>query len=203
MKIFFLSIIKQYGVYVVMYIPLLWMVLNLSLNINNWDLFLSYAGYLSVGFLIVTLSLNPLKSIFGWYWVVFLNRYRRALGIASFLYATLHLGCFIIKRILINGFWDGLVYFFHPGIIPAFWVAWPILIILTITSHDYFVKKMKYKRWKSLHKSVYIAQIAIMVHLILTDHVWLMLSLFMPLMVLQYMRWKKVSFQKSAFTHQL
>jgi sulfoxide reductase heme-binding subunit YedZ len=181
---------KAYSVTLGLHVPFMVMVGLLCLDINNWDFVLTYSAYFGLGFFVLTLILNPLKQVYGWAWVTDLNRYRRELGVASFSYVCVHLACFIIKRAL-NGFWEGLIYFFHPAIIPAFWIAFPILLFLTLTSNDYAVKRLKYKRWKGFHKSVYIAEIAIMAHLILTDNVVLMLSVFTPLVCLQGMRWRK------------
>lgn len=150
----------------------------------------SYSGYFALAFFVITLFLNPLKSLKPkWVWVIKLNRYRRQLGVASFSYVLIHLTCFIMKRIM-GGFLQGLVYFLHPAIIPAFFIAFPIMLMLAVTSNNYSVKKLSFSKWKRLHKTVYIAEFAIMVHMALMGSLRLMLFLFIPLCFLQFMRRK-------------
>jgi sulfoxide reductase heme-binding subunit YedZ len=89
-----------------------------------------------------------------------------------------------------GGFLQGLVYFLHPAIIPAFFIAFPIMLMLAVTSNNYSVKKLSFSKWKRLHKTVYIAEFAIMVHMALMGSLRLMLFLFIPLCFLQFMRRK-------------
>lgn len=149
---------------------------------------LLYSGYASLAFLTTVLLLNPLKTFRPkWLWVIKLNRYRRQIGVASFFCVFIHLSCFVIKRLL-DGFWKSLVYFLHPAIIPAFFIAFPIFIVLAITSNNYSVKKLTFPKWKKIHKLVYIAEIAVMVHMVLMGGTRLMLSVFIPLCFLQIRR---------------
>ena len=114
-------------IWIIVHIPAFIMSVTLLYDYNQWKLLTFYSGYCALIFFVVTLSLNPLKIIFPKLVLVTkLNRYRRQLGVASFSYAFIHLSCFLIKRIL-KGFAEGLIYFFHPAIIPAFWIAFPIL----------------------------------------------------------------------------
>ena len=87
-----------------------------------------------------------------------------------------------------GGFWQGLVYFLHPAIVPAFFIAFPIMFMLAITSNNYSVKKLSFTKWKKLHKLVYVAEIAIVAHLVLTGNLRLMLLTFIPLCALQVKR---------------
>lgn len=170
------------------HIPAVIMVLMLVYDYNYWKLLTSYSGYFAIGFFIVTLALNPLKAFRPkWTWVLKLNRYRRQLGVASFSYTAIHLTCFIIKRIT-RGFMEGLIYFLHPAIIPAFWLALPILLALALTSNQYSIQRLTFAGWKRLHKTVYIAEISIMLHLILSGETLLMLVCFGPLCILQFVK---------------
>lgn len=160
---------------------------------NNWKLLTPYSGYFSLGFLVLILSLNPIKKLNPqWIWILKLNRYRRQLGIACFSYALLHLICFLIKRIS-KGFLEGLGYFLHPAIIPAFWVAFPIFLILALTSNHYSMKKLSFPRWKALHKTVYIAQFSVFIHMVLVGQMEWALICFLPLCTLQFLRKRKES----------
>jgi sulfoxide reductase heme-binding subunit YedZ len=179
--------------WIVFYVPAIAMLSILCWDYTLYKEFISYSGYLALSFFFITLILNPLKSFKPkWMWVIKFSRYRRELGVASFSYALVHLTCFIIKRI-IGGFFEGLVYFLHPAIIPAFFIAFPIMLMLAVTSNDYSVKKLSFPKWKKLHKSVYLAELAIMVHLILMENLLLTLFTFVPLSFLQIKRFKKTN----------
>ncbi|MDD5016296.1 MAG: ferric reductase-like transmembrane domain-containing protein [Atribacterota bacterium] len=167
----------------------------LMMHINTWPTILFYSGYLSLGFLVTTLALNPLIKLFPYTWLIKLNRHRRELGVASFSYAAIHLLCFIIKRIIKGDlFTNGWIYFLHPGIISVFFIAFPILLVLAITSNQYSIKKLSFPLWKKLHKKVYIAEIAIFIHMILTNNTTIAVYIFIPLVILQLTRYGKCFF---------
>lgn len=178
-------------IWIIVHIPALIMSIMLIYDYKQWKLLTFYSGYCALVFFVITLSLTPLKTIFPkWVILTKLNRYRRQLGVASFTHTLIHLSCFLIKRI-IKGFSEGLVYFFHPAIIPAFWIAFPILLILALTSNQYSIRKISFLRWKKLHKTVYIAEIAIMLHMTLTGDFLMMLMFFVPLCGIQLLKYKK------------
>ena len=183
-------------IWIIVHIPAFIMSVTLLYDYNQWKLLTFYSGYCALIFFVVTLSLSPLKIIFPKLVIVTkLNRYRRQLGVASFSYAFIHLSCFLIKRIL-KGFTEGLIYFFHPAIIPAFWIAFPILLVLALTSNQYSIKKLSFPAWKKLHKTVYVAEVAIMLHMTLTGDFLIMLMFFIPLCTLQLLKYKKTTSSK-------
>jgi methionine sulfoxide reductase heme-binding subunit len=158
----------------------------LVINPQNWKPLTSYSGYAAVGFLIALLSLNPLKKLQPKLMLVtYLNRYRRELGVAAFSFATVHLICFIIKR---GGIFNTLPYALHPAIAPALLVAYPIFFLLAITSNQYSVKKLTFVKWKKLHSTVYIAEAGIILHMILVGQKMWAAILFIPVLILQFMR---------------
>lgn len=88
---------------------------------------------------------------------------RRAIGVLSFYYAFLHV--YITFFTQLNGF-EGLGYL-DARYSVSLWcgiIALGILAIMTMTSLDVAVKKMHFKNWKLLHRLVYFAGIAILVH---------------------------------------
>ncbi|MCX7343017.1 MAG: ferric reductase-like transmembrane domain-containing protein [Proteobacteria bacterium] len=183
-------IIKAYNPWVIFHVPAVIMLLMLCWDYTLCKKLTSYSGYFALAFFVTTLLLNPLKSFkLKWVWVIKLNRYRRQLGVASFSYVLIHLTCFIIKRVM-GGFLQGLVYFLHPAIIPAFFIAFPIMLVMAVTSNNYSVKRLSFAKWKRLHKTVYMAELAVMVHVVLMGSLRLMLFSFVPLCFLQFMRRK-------------
>ena len=177
--------------WIVTQLPALIMALMLVCDPAQWELFTSYSGYLAVSFLVLTLSLNPIKNLWPqWIWVLKLNRYRRQLGVASFSCALIHFTCFLIKR---GSFYKAVPYFLHPAIIPAIGIAFPILLILAMTSNNYSVKKLSFPKWKKLHKTVYIAEVAVITHMILMGELVFALCFFIPLGILQFFRCRKMA----------
>ena len=176
--------------WVITQLPALIMALMLVCSPVQWKLLTSYSGYLAVSFLVLTLSLNPLKNLQPqWIWVLKLNRYRRQLGVASFSCALIHFVCFLIKR---GSFYKAVPYFLHPAIIPAIGIAFPILLMLAMTSNNYSVKKLSFSKWKQLHKTVYIAEAAVITHMILMGELLFALCFFIPLGILQLLRCRKM-----------
>lgn len=179
------SLLKlQHTPWVITHIIFLGMVIMLAFDYTNWTIILPYAGYLALGFFITTLLLNPLLKVKPYTWLLKLNRYRRQIGVASFSYAFLHAGCFIIKRAL-DGEW---AYLLHPAILPVLLVGFPILFLLALTSNQYSIKKLSFKKWKNLHNKIYIAELAIIIHLFFTGETVLAISTFGPLICFQLFR---------------
>lgn len=164
------------------------MALVLIVDPGFWKLLTSYSGYAAVGFLVVTLSFTPLKTIWPQLMIItILNRHRRELGVASFFYATIHIACFIIKR---GGIMETLPYAIHPALISVVWVAYPIFLILALTSNQYSVKKLGFAKWKKIHKAVYLAEAAIIIHMVLVGQAFWATVIFIPLLILQVINWR-------------
>lgn len=154
-----------------------------------WGKMVKISGIIAVSLLVLSLVINPLRIIFTK--VQFfkeLMRTRRNVGVSVFIYACLHLVCFIIsKGISLNT----LLYAIHPVILPGE-IAFFIFLALAITSTDYYVKKMG-RGWMRLHKKVYWAEGLVFLHMILQKPKVqiLALSLFIPLVIIQYLRIRK------------
>jgi DMSO/TMAO reductase YedYZ heme-binding membrane subunit len=81
------------------------------------------------------------------------------------------------------------IYLIHPVIILGE-IAFIILSLLALTSFNYWVKKLTWQRWKSLHRTVYIAEAAVFLHMGLQFgivSIWGCL-IFIPLFVCQRLR---------------
>jgi sulfoxide reductase heme-binding subunit YedZ len=181
-----LKIVKKNLAWVLTHTLVVIMLIALLIKPELWKPFTQYSGYLAVGFLLAVLSLNPIINLLPHIEVLKkLNKYRRELGVASFSYACIHFICFAIKR---GSFSAVLPYLIHPALIPVFWVAMPIFLVLTITSNKYFIKKLGTKKWKKLHQKVYYVEIAIILHMILVGQFQLAIVLFLPLIILQVLR---------------
>lgn len=177
---------KKYYMWMVTHASVVIMGIMLMINPQNWALLTPYSGYMAVGFLVLTLSLNPLKTLRPkWIGVTKLNRYRREFGVAAFSHATIHVLCFVIKR---GGFKSLFPYLFHPALVPVVWVAMPIFFALGLTSNKRSIQKMGIVKWKKLHKKVYWAEGAILLHMILVGEALYAALLFSPVIALQGFR---------------
>jgi sulfoxide reductase heme-binding subunit YedZ len=177
--------VKKFS-WILTHTPAVLMLLILAFDPSQWKLLTPYSGYCAVGFLILVLSLHPLKMLWPhWILLIKLNRHRQEIGVAAFSYAAIHVLCFLIKRGSLEA---TLPYLIHPALIPVVWVGFPVLIILALTSNQYSKKKLTAIKWKKLHKLVYLAEAAIFLHMILVgEKVWAFI-LFTPLVILQLMR---------------
>lgn len=179
---------QKYQMWFITHVGAFVMALMLITNPEYWKTLTPYSGYSSVGFLITVLALHPLKKIFPkWMLITKLNRFRRELGVAACSYAAIHLLCFIIKR---GSLQNTLPYIFHPALAPVFLVGFPLFFILAITSNKYSSRKLTFARWKKLHKKVYFAEAAVILHMVLVGEKFWAAILFTPLLILQLIRIK-------------
>jgi sulfoxide reductase heme-binding subunit YedZ len=118
-------------------------------------------GLIAINWLMFSLSCTPLNTLFGFRPAL---KVRRALGLYTFMYATLHFLAFFA--------WDygANLTFIWMDVNNKLYIfvgasALLILIPLAITSTKGLMRKMG-KRWKQLHKLVYIAGILVVLHYI-------------------------------------
>jgi sulfoxide reductase heme-binding subunit YedZ len=109
--------------------------------------------------LLLTLAITPLRRLLHWN---SLARFRRLLGLCSFVYICAHFAIFLV----FDHFFDWLAIindiFEHPYISVGF-IAFILMLPLAITSVNSLQRKMG-KSWLSLHKSVYLVGILAIIH---------------------------------------
>ena len=71
---------------------LAWDAWHAALGANPIEYFLRTTGVMTLVFVMVTLSVTPLRKIFGWNQLI---RYRRILGLFAFFYGLIHLTTFL------------------------------------------------------------------------------------------------------------
>ena len=111
-------------------------------------------GNWGLRFILLTLSVTPLRQISGWNW---LSRFRRMIGLFSFFYVLLH---FLTWLVLDQGFLLSAIVediFKRPFITIGF-AAFLILISLAATSTAR-IRRQLGRRWQKLHNAVYVAAI--------------------------------------------
>jgi sulfoxide reductase heme-binding subunit YedZ len=117
-------------------------------------------GEWSARFMIAAMVLSPLLSLIGPRpWLSWLIQRRRALGVAAFGYAILHLIFYIIDMANLD---DILAEFWALGI----WTGWAAILLfvpLAVTSNDASMRMLK-AGWKRLQRFVYPAAVLVLVH---------------------------------------
>ncbi len=182
------------AVFMISLIPLaviLYALLNDRLGANPIEALSRETGEWTLRFLLMGLLATPLQQQFRWLWAA---RIRRMIGLFAFFYALLHLLVFV----WLDQQWDwsyilrevGEKPYLLAGAFAAF-----ILIPLAITSNQVMVRKLG-RRWKALHRWVYLAVLAGCLHF-----VWLAkgdkpepliyLAIFMTLLAWRFFRMLK------------
>jgi methionine sulfoxide reductase heme-binding subunit len=131
-----------------------------NLGTNPIEFFLRTTGVLTLMFLLITLSVTPLRKMFGWNALI---KYRRMLGLYAFFYGVLHLSTYSIfdKSLSISAIAGDV---FQRPFIAIGMLAFFLLIPLAITSTNAMIKKLGGKNWSKLHKLSYAIAILGVLH---------------------------------------
>jgi DMSO/TMAO reductase YedYZ heme-binding membrane subunit len=139
---------------------LAWDAYHHQLGANPVNHAIHITGYVAIIFIALTLAVTPVRKITGWNW---LSHFRRMLGLYAFFYASVHLLIYFVYQQNFNAvavFWDAVN---HPFIFFGM-TALLLMIPLALTSTNGMIKRLGAKRWKRLHKLVYIVAIAAAIH---------------------------------------
>jgi len=139
---------------------LLWDVYRKQVGPNPLDFATKTTGMLTLIFLSLTVAVTPLRKIFG---INSLVKYRRMIGLFAFFYGSLHLLTYIWFDRLFNLKSVGQDVVRRPFILVGM-TAFFLMVPLAITSTNKMVKRLGGKRWARLHRLVYVAAIAGVVH---------------------------------------
>ena len=131
-----------------------------QLGANPLEFFLRTTGVLTLVFLFITLSVTPLRRIFGWNSLI---KFRRMLGLYVFFYACIHLVTYsIFDKSLDIGAIAADVW--QRPFIAVGMLAFLMLVPLAVTSTNGMVKRIGGKNWARLHKLVYPIAILGVIH---------------------------------------
>ncbi|MCS4538329.1 MAG: DM13 domain-containing protein [Thaumarchaeota archaeon] len=120
-------------------------------------------GATLIGF---ALAIGPLRTLHQKYNYV---RYRRTIGVWGFTFIILHfvsVMVFLFELNPIDLFWHYNP-FANPIIFAVF--AYPIFVSMWITSTDWAVARLGFRKWKSLHRLVFPAYIVAILHFTLIN----------------------------------
>ena len=123
---------------------------NNELGANPIETITDFTGIWTIRFLVLTLSITPLRRLTG---QSILIRFRRMLGLFTFFYACMHFLTYIWLDQYFD--WPFIIKDIteHPYIIVGF-TTFLILLSLAVTSPGFMVRKMG-KNWKKLHRLIY------------------------------------------------
>jgi sulfoxide reductase heme-binding subunit YedZ len=130
-----------------------------NLTANPIEFITRFTGSWALIFLLLSLSVTPLRKITGWNGLI---KYRRMLGLFAFFYAMLHFATYMV----LDHFFD------FPAIVKdvlkrpyvtAGFTAFVVMIPLALTSTARMVRRLG-KRWQQLHRLAYVAAIGAVIH---------------------------------------
>ena len=131
-----------------------------KLGANPIEFFLRTTGVLTLLFLLITLSVTPLRKYYGWNNLV---KFRRMLGLYSFFYGFLHLVTYSIfdKSFSLSAIAGDV---WQRPFIAIGMLAFFTLIPIAVTSTNGMIKRLGGKNWARLHKLTYVAAILGVIH---------------------------------------
>jgi len=138
---------------------MIWAGFHGGLGANPIEKITHLTGDWSLRFLLITLTVTPLRKLFGWKKLI---RIRRMLGLFAFFYVCLH----FITYLVFDHFFD-----FHeivkdivkrPYITVGF-TGFVLLIPLAITSTNKMMKRLG-KNWQRLHQLIYVIAVCGILH---------------------------------------
>ena len=130
-----------------------WDAFKHRLGANPFEFVTRTTGMLTLVFLLISLSVTPLRKVTGWNW---LTRFRRILGLYAFFYGFLHLITYIWFDRFFNLRSTASDIIQRPFIAVGM-LSFFLMIPLAVTSTNKMIKRLGGKRWTQLHRLAYVA----------------------------------------------
>jgi sulfoxide reductase heme-binding subunit YedZ len=151
------------ALYVAAILPLAWLLFALLSGIVMGDQvkFMQHVtGDTVLSCLMLTLAITPLRRLTGWNEII---RVRRLIGLTAFWYACLHLTTYVVfdQSFSISEILKDIRK--HPWVLLGF-TAFLCLVPLAITSTNGWIRRLGGKNWNRLHRLVYVAAVAGVLH---------------------------------------
>jgi sulfoxide reductase heme-binding subunit YedZ len=130
-----------------------------DLSANPIEFITRFTGSWALIILIASLAVTPLRRITGWNELI---KFRRMLGLFAFFYALMHFSTYLV----LDHFFDfqaiGKDIWKRPYVTAGF-IGFIAMIPLAVTSSAAMIRRLG-KRWQQLHRLVYLAAIAGVIH---------------------------------------
>ena len=132
---------------------LLWKGLHSALGANPIEVITHSTGKWTLIFLLITLSITPLRKVTAQPWLI---RFRRMFGLYAFFYGCLHLMTWVWldKFFDLHDMWADVL---KRRFITVGMAALLLLLPLAITSTKGWIGRLGGKRWSTLHKLIYVS----------------------------------------------
>jgi sulfoxide reductase heme-binding subunit YedZ len=143
---------------------LAWKGFHSDLGANPIEAITHSTGDWTLIFLLITLSVTPLRMLTRQYWLIGL---RRMFGLFAFFYGCLHLTTYV----WLDQFFDMhemLADVAKRPFITAGVTAFTLMIPLALTSTKGWIRRLGGKRWQMLHRLIYFSAAAGVIH-----YIWL------------------------------
>jgi sulfoxide reductase heme-binding subunit YedZ len=143
---------------------LAWRGFHASLGANPIEAITHSTGDWTLTFLLITLSVTPLRKLTRQYWLINL---RRMFGLFAFFYGCLHLTTYV----WLDKFFDVhemLADIAKRRFITAGLTGFVLMIPLALTSTKGWIRRLGGKRWQALHRLIYFSAAAGVIH-----YIWL------------------------------
>jgi sulfoxide reductase heme-binding subunit YedZ len=149
--------------YVAAVLPLAWLLFALFTGLVMGDQvkFMQHVtGDTVLTCLMLTLAVTPLRRLTGWKEII---RVRRLIGLTAFWYACLHLSTYLVfdQELSVSEILADIQK--HPWVLVGF-TAFLCLVPLAITSTNGWIRRLGGKRWQRLHRLIYVAATAGVLH---------------------------------------
>ena len=123
-----------------------------NLGANPIEKILRNTGFWTLMFLTLTMAVTPIRQLTQRVW---LGRFRRMLGLFAFFYGLLHFSTYLV----LDQFFDWANILKDISKRPYITVGLSALVLMTplaVTSTDAMLKRLGGKRWRNLHRLVYL-----------------------------------------------
>lgn len=131
-----------------------------DLTANPIEYITHYTGTWTIRFLLITLCVTPFRKIFNQPRIA---RYRRMLGLFAFFYVCLHfLTWFVLDKFFsFSEMWADIL---KRRYITVGMLGFAMLIPLAVTSTAGWVRRLGFVKWQRLHRLIYFAALAGVIH---------------------------------------
>ena len=141
---------------------LVWQAVSGGLGANPIESLEHRTGHYALRLLIASLAITPLRRLTQWGWLV---PHRRTLGLAAFGWAVTHLVVYVGLDLVLDvgQFLEDLV---KRTYITLGMLAVVLLTPLAVTSTKGWIRRLGGARWNRLHRLVYLAVAAALIHVL-------------------------------------
>jgi len=130
-----------------------------DLTANPGDYITDQTGTWTLGMLLISLSVTPVRRLTGWNEII---KLRRMLGLFAFFYATLHM----LTWVVFIHYFD--THFMIEDVLERPFITvgmtvFLILFVLALTSNRFAIRALG-RKWQTLHRLVYVAAVGGVIH---------------------------------------